>query len=48
MNLPLAESGQVSLTTTEVSLAILLATGFGVVIAILHLLATRDKDSADL
>ena len=48
MNLLLQESGQVSLTTTEVSLAILLATGFGVIIAILHLLATRDKDSADL
>ena len=48
MNLLLEESGPTSFSTSEIGVAILLAAGFGVIIASLHLLATRDRERDDL
>ena len=48
MNLLLEKSGPTSFSTSEIGLAILLATAFGVIIASLHLLATRDRERDDL
>ena len=48
MNLLLKEPGPSSFSTSEIALAILLAVGFGVIIAGLHLLAPRGRERDDL
>ena len=48
MNLLLEKTGPNSYSPSEIGIAILLATGFGVIIASLHLLATRDRERDDL
>ena len=48
MNFDLQNPGSTSFTAVEISLSILIAAGLGVIIACLHLLATRDKERDDL
>lgn len=48
MNLQLQNTGPSNSSAIEISLSILIAAGLGVIIAVLHLLATRDKERDDL